>query len=426
MNPVLQSTQDALGAKFAHADSRALLLTRYAQPELKADERTNYLSAVVKASRHDTGLLSWRQWVASLRSDFGHLVFGRLEARLLINMAGSVMENAGLQLDRFGVPFIPGSAVKGCARRAALAALRDWCETDQKPLGIDQPFTLACETFPTAGAMLVAIYHVFGCTDLEWLEHDPDTKELNDLAWACAGQWPALRTHALAALRVAFTEEDALPNLRGAVAFLPAYPWDAPKEDLELDVLTCHHPLYYRGTQTSASDTESPNPVAFPAVAAGAVYGFPVLPLSSAYASFAEHARRWLAVGLSTFGLGAKTAAGYGWFEIDETSNVHRKKLVAAAAARRADAARGSLQPDDEIIAQLAALREDSLRGRLNHYANEPRFWPAGEDENTQLSLLHFVTAVQPALWQKEKANPKSKVTKAIVALAAKFNHPLS
>jgi CRISPR/Cas system CMR subunit Cmr6 (Cas7 group RAMP superfamily) len=51
----------------------------------------------------------------------------------MVNMAGGVMENAGLCLDRFGLPYIPGSAVKGCARRTALAALREWCETGQQP-----------------------------------------------------------------------------------------------------------------------------------------------------------------------------------------------------------------------------------------------------------------------------------------------------
>lgn len=46
---------------------------------------------------------------------------GTLGGRLLVNMAGGVMENAGIALDRcFGLPFIPGSAVKGIARNQAL------------------------------------------------------------------------------------------------------------------------------------------------------------------------------------------------------------------------------------------------------------------------------------------------------------------
>jgi CRISPR/Cas system CMR subunit Cmr6 (Cas7 group RAMP superfamily) len=46
---------------------------------------------------------------------------GELGGRLLINMGGGVQENAGMALDRcFGLPFIPGSAVKGVTRHTAL------------------------------------------------------------------------------------------------------------------------------------------------------------------------------------------------------------------------------------------------------------------------------------------------------------------
>ncbi|NQU45088.1 hypothetical protein HQ520_17525, partial [bacterium] len=56
-----------------------------------------------------------------------------LQARLIINQAGGVLENAGLCLHRhFGFPVIPGSAVKGCARHAA------WCEWDDTEEGEDK------------------------------------------------------------------------------------------------------------------------------------------------------------------------------------------------------------------------------------------------------------------------------------------------
>ncbi|MCL2104632.1 MAG: type III-B CRISPR module RAMP protein Cmr6 [Kiritimatiellaeota bacterium] len=54
----------------------------------------------------------------------GTIVFeAKLEARLIINQAGGILENAGICLHpHFGSPVIPGSAVKGIARHAA------WCE----------------------------------------------------------------------------------------------------------------------------------------------------------------------------------------------------------------------------------------------------------------------------------------------------------
>jgi len=46
-----------------------------------------------------------------------------LGSRMIINMAGGILENAGLALHRFfNCPYIPGSALKGIARHAA------WCE----------------------------------------------------------------------------------------------------------------------------------------------------------------------------------------------------------------------------------------------------------------------------------------------------------
>ena len=43
-------------------------------------------------------------------------------SRLMVDLAGGVMENANLNLDRYGLPRIPGSAIKGLARRMALQA----------------------------------------------------------------------------------------------------------------------------------------------------------------------------------------------------------------------------------------------------------------------------------------------------------------
>jgi CRISPR type III-B/RAMP module RAMP protein Cmr6 len=169
-----------------------------------------------------------------------------------------------------------------------------------------------------------------------------------------------------------------LPNtdhFAGTVSFLPAYPHHLPANDLELDIVTCHHPRYYRADPDMpvALDIEEPNPVVFPAVAAGVVFQFAILPIHRAWlglvgqvsdltvpgvsdsvgtpggiasaaptnkagsqgpeasatgrpevcstaARLLTRAREWLRQGLETFGLGAKTAAGYGWFaEVDAT-----------------------------------------------------------------------------------------------------------
>jgi hypothetical protein len=89
-------------------------------------------------------------------------------------------------------------------------------------------------------------------------------------------------------------------------------------------VVTCHHPDYYQRKQPVALDTEEPNPVKFIAVAAGVTFAFVTVPLRGDRRSLSQSgaklhilARDWLREGLETFGLGGKTAAGYGWLKED-------------------------------------------------------------------------------------------------------------
>jgi hypothetical protein len=145
-------------------------------------------------------------------------------------------------------------------------------------------------------------------------------------------------------------------------------------------------------------------------------------------------ARTWLRTGLETFGLGAKTNAGYGWFDCSEqVQEVVRSGLDAARAKReqgsreakeKADreAMRANLQPDPGVLDKLGTLKEPDLRGQINPYATEERFWTQ-KDERVQLTILHFLLVAAPDRFAADRANPKSKIAKAIGHLAAKFPH---
>ncbi len=406
----------------------------------------------------------------------------------MVNMAGGVMENAGLCLDRFGLPYIPGSAVKGCARRAALAALHEWCETGLKPGAAeadkDNLFQTACEPFTTTAHMLAAIARVFGWGEQDWKtraevlkgvtpkrdENDGQFQQrcqklweerCSDLAWACGDHWEATRAETLALLGSAPANEQGAraprrKDFAGSVSFLPAHLIDLGKTGpvdglpvpvpelgkLELDVVTCHHPDYY-GEKTDAEgslkmpvarDVEDPNPVVFPAVAPGHVFTFALIPLRSADAKLVElleYARAWLTTGLGSIGLGAKTNAGYGWFQ-DVTDPMRKAQEEARErqaqkdrqAKEKADieAARNTLQPDPALLERLRAMKEPDLRGQINPFATEERFW-IEKNEQVQLTLLHFLAVTEPGLLAADRANPKSKIAKAIANLAAKFPH---
>jgi hypothetical protein len=186
--------------------------------------------------------------------------------------------------------------------------------------------------------MLAAIARIFGWCEQDW----SDQSNQSDFLWACGPNHRELWQTVAQALanhfgwtiadRHAQTPWKSLPNFAGSVSFLPAYPVDLgktgkidglplevpPLGKLELDVVTCHHREYYAGNLPNATDTEEPVPVVFPAVAPGHVFAFALAPLRGADAQLVQHARNWLATGLSVFGIGAKTAAGYGWFDCSE------------------------------------------------------------------------------------------------------------
>lgn len=207
-------------------------------------------------------------------------VWARLKSRLLVNLAGGILENANIALDpHFGVPYLPGSAVKGIARHAA------WCEW----VGADKDAAVAKE---------IAVVFGFPTGDGNKGGLDGQLKDLKQSERA------------------------------GCVAFLPAYPKD--KAVLEVDVTTGHHGKYYAKEKATATDDESPNPQFFPAVASGTVFRFTLVPLRGCAPAQLARAKGWLVRALAINGAGAKTAAGYGWFE-DVTEEEEAKARKAAA-----------------------------------------------------------------------------------------------
>lgn len=414
MLPIPIDTRRALGladnaesaSNAANCQSRSLLLERYANPQLEKEARKNFFQAVVRKAAIADQVRSWLPFLQKeMCLTFDGILFAQLQSRLMVNMSGGVMENAALCLNRYGMPYIPGSAVKGCARRMALAALHEWCEVGNKPNGADNPCAKCCEPFAKPAEMLAAIASLFGWCETDW-------KKESDFSWACDGQWSLILTET-ASLLPAMVKDFA-----GSVSFLPAHPVDLGQTGkldgftsdipqpgkLELDVVTCHHPKYYQqktvnGKPTMpAFDNEDPNPVIFPAVTAGAVFVFACLPLrcvkvpqNNSNTTLVGLAIQWLAAGLATFGLGAKTNAGYGWFDSgDKVQQSVRQALDKAErnrvedqerqkeAQRRIDEEKdrqrkiehlksitANMTPEQKEDHKLTALSEEQFRGYL-------------------------------------------------------------
>lgn len=402
----------------------------------------------------------------------------QLQSRLMVNMAGGVMENAGLCLDRFGLPYIPGSAVKGCARRAALAALHEWCaaggQPNHKPTGPDNPLAPCCAPFATPADMLAAIARIFGWCELDW----SNRSDQSDFRWACADNTATLQTAAetlAACFRWPIEDRHraipwlSLPNFAGSVSFLPAYPVDLGKTGrvdglpldvpalgkLELDVVTVHHKQYYAEPAEpkdvphshvkwqqwkrehdawerewgTAPDIEEPVPVVFPAVAPGHVFTFALIPLRGAkdlsYPSDSSaplegkspfcllpFVLTWLKTGLETFGLGAKTNAGYGWF-------------ADATEAVKTALERASRKPDEALLNEFRGWDDKKVRAAARPFMfQNAKMWPqTGREatDNYQFTLVTFILAEKKALFDAEKNHAGSDFAKGVKRLAEKL-----
>ena len=462
---------------------------RYALNRGDTGYRRETCDAVADGAVLHDGTSAWLQFLREgLRLPDDQLLYAQLQSRLMVNMAGGVLENGGLCLDRrTGLPYIPGSAVKGCARRFALAALREWCETASKPGekqdDKDNLLADACKPFASPAAMLTVIARVFGWCELDWktradFRNDEEwQKKRSDFAWACettpsdtaanrvpterqiAAQgnaletgpdsaaspegaeqsppqagWTALRETVVRQiareLGLTIREDDPvpwkrLPNFAGSVSFLPAYPIKAGAKALplaepdlgamELDVVTCHHGEYYRciDPDAKAEDTEEPVPVVFPAIAAGHVFVFAMLPLRDCSGELLTQACTWLSGGLGTFGLGAKTAAGYGWFDTGEKV---RTEVLASLQ-------RESLKPSQVLLDEFLKWDDKQVRKAAAAFAFAALTPKTGREATSEyrFTLAKFVLEQRTALFVAQKNHAGSDFAKGVKRLAEEF-----
>ncbi len=116
----------------------------------------------------------------------------------------------------------------------------------------------------------------------------------------------------------------------GCLIFLPAFPAKDHWPKLEVDVVNNHHPSYYRelmrrartrgndaGVLSQFRPMDSPVPVFFLTVAAGTPFTFRICNRSALEDLGAlQRAFSALEAGLDYLGVGAKTASGYGTFDV--------------------------------------------------------------------------------------------------------------
>ncbi len=277
-----------------------------------------------------------------------------LGSRMMVNLAGGVVENAGIALDRcFGLPLIPGSAVKGITRVQALWEIHETKGDEKLRL-----------------LRLAMLLFGYGTHDLR-----------GDFGWAGG----AREAQAIA-------KEIGAQDFKGCACFLPAYP--TTPANLVVDMVNPHYPKYYSGSpdKPRAEDNENPIPNYFPAVEAGSAFGFaallnrvPDLPNITATGLLAQ-VKQWLERAVTRKGVGAKTAAGYGWFELGRKEAALPSASASQSAASTTPAA--SASPVDQLI-----TRFKNLNTNVNFPAALPQMAALASDADLRRAFETLVPA---------------------------------
>lgn len=293
------------GREILHDESSKARHNAKRKNDDRLHKEANLIDALARTSCEKPELLALRAKQAqSIREktllsygDKGVSMVAKLEGRMAINLAEGLIENAGICLDRlFGLPYIPGSAVKGIARHAALWNIRN--STSEKK---EEALLTFAKTF---GFGTVEARHPK--SDLAWALDEKQDKERFDKF-----------------LERLISETKAKDNsLQGGISFFPAYPI-SPDAKIVVDLTNVHYPNYYRYQNLRDLKKENPRPNPFPVVEKGTSFSFLAVingtgaqhPDSSALLSFAKES---LAHALTKNGVGAKTGAGYGWFSIEK------------------------------------------------------------------------------------------------------------
>lgn len=211
------------------------------------NKKTAHLEKIVKLPIPDEYKNAFNRWF-DLTSDTNHFTQSAmtLDNRFLIGLTGNGALETGCSLSRnYGMPYIPGSSIKGVVRAWAKQYLLD---------------------------STAAIEQLFGTYDTDQ------------------------------------------PNrVSGTVIFHDA--WWIPEDGVKpfvLDVVTTHHQAYYNGGQAEPSDKDSPIPNHLLAVQGSFLFVIEGEPAAI------ELCQTLLEKALENNGIGAKTAAGYGYMKVDQ------------------------------------------------------------------------------------------------------------
>jgi CRISPR-associated protein Cmr6 len=234
------------------------------------------------------------------------------EWRLAVGLGRENALETGFTFHRlYGFPYIPGSALKGLTQAWALWQVAERLGVPGLPPGTRRPG-------PTPVQQLEALL-MEPDTDgrkslLDKLRQDDEVPAAAHIKTGATDELLAeLKNHAESYQAIFGTQQS-----RGRIVFFDAVPVEPPT--LAVDVMNPHYGDYYQKKPgVPPADYLSPVPVYFLTVQADSRFAFAV---ASHEAGLARLACGRLKEALANLGAGAKTSAGYGYFELSRPTAI--------------------------------------------------------------------------------------------------------
>ena len=350
-----KDTAEAVGPRASCIKNRSLYADKYAEfPEKEGDKtaRSRTIERIVADDFDNVEVLGSRRNALEKIEGVESFV-AELKDRMMVNHAGGVIENGGLALDRnSGIPYIPGTALKGIARRGAVLE-----EATDEEMDIVFGWSDSRNRRQASYAGMVAFLAAYPVGQ-PGLERDIVTVHHHNYYQQDPPQ-------------PAFDNEEPIPNMFPVVKAESKY----------------HFFLVRIGSARRKQAVINGDPL--------------------------KKAKKWLIAGLTEIGIGAKTATGYGWFEYDEEADRKRaeeeKRALREAAEERAraeaEAARLSrMSPLDRETERITGLDDNGfaqLVGRLND-----------ESELVQQAVIKTMSKAKADKWNDWKKRKTEKTRK--------------
>ena len=239
--------------------------------------------------------------------------------RLAIGLGtGSIFETSMSLHHIYGFPYIPASAVKGVVRSYLITSF----------FGTEESAGSNEKNYPLINAEFRALTKnkdfckLFGCpSDVNEVEFSSDGKPI--LEKKKNGKEDYKTKSKSVALRKKDKPNEGEEN-QGSIIFFDAFPITSPKDKIKADIMNPHYPEYYNDKEgkKAPTDYQNPIPILFLTVE-DLSFQFIVglkkgkdsfeIEIGSYKGSVLEQIALMLKDALSTHGIGAKTAVGYGY-----------------------------------------------------------------------------------------------------------------